>query len=150
MLRRVYHAKVEDLPREIRFNGTYQRTGVVSDNAIWSFVWLNKFTWPEGMHHQHTVDQMMFMISGRMHMWVGDEEYDLEPGDFLYIPSNIPHRGQPVGEETAFFIEGFSPIRMDYLYIAEHQIDDGVPPRRPDGSRVDDGGSTYPFDNPRS
>ncbi|MCL1838533.1 MAG: cupin domain-containing protein [Propionibacteriaceae bacterium] len=141
-----------DLPRESRFDGTYQRVGVVSDNALWSFLWLDGWEWPKGMHHQHAHDQIIYVISGRLDESVGDTMYHLEAGDVLYIPANIPHTGHPIKGETTHLIEGFAPIRTDYLYIAEHQLDQNVPPRDLTGARVEKAGSgsRWPFENPKS
>lgn len=145
-----FHAHVADLPRESRFNGTYQRVGVVSDHSLWSFLWMDGWEWPEGMHHQHAHDQLIYVVSGRMDQVVGNDTYHLQAGDVLYIPPNIPHSGHPIKGEPVHIIEGFAPIRTDYLYIAEHQLDRGTPERAADGSRIDTSGSRFPFENPKS
>jgi mannose-6-phosphate isomerase-like protein (cupin superfamily) len=140
---RMFHARLEDLPRETAFEGSYQRTGLVSDHALFSFVWANADfggDWIEGEPfpnmHSHIHDQLMVQLRGEQEMCVDEEIVMLRAGEVLYIPSQMLHGGRPVGEETTLMMEAFAPIRTDYLYIAEHQLSQGAPPREPDGSRV--------------
>jgi ribosomal protein L16 Arg81 hydroxylase len=87
--------------------------------------------------HTHLHDQMMVQVRGEQEMMVGEERIHLQAGEVLYIPSQMPHGGRPVGDEPTFLIEAFAPIRTDYLYIAEHQLSRDAPPRQADGSRID-------------
>lgn len=141
---RMFHARLEDLPKETTFEGTYRRTGVVTDHALLSFVWVDAGfggDWEEGQPfpnmHSHVHDQVMVQISGEQELVVGEERLRLKAGEVLYIPSQMPHGGRAIGDEPTFLIEAFAPIRTDYLYIAEHQLARDAPSRRPDGSRVD-------------
>lgn len=141
---RMFHARLEDLPKETTFEGTYRRTGVVTDHALFSFVWVDSgfgSDWdddePFPNMHSHVHDQIMVQISGEQELVVGEEEVRLQAGEVLYIPSQMLHGGRPVGDEPTFLIEAFAPIRTDYLYIAEHQLAQDAPPRLADGSRVD-------------
>ncbi|WP_138974281.1 cupin domain-containing protein [Patulibacter medicamentivorans] len=141
---RIFHARLEDLPKETTFEGTYQRTGVVSDHALFAFAWVDAgfgADWAEDEPfpnmHSHEHDQLMVQIRGEQEMVVGDEQISLRAGEVLYIPSRVLHGGRPVGDEPTFLIEAFAPIRTDYLYIAEHQLSVGAPERLSDGSRVD-------------
>lgn len=141
---RMFHARVEDLPRETTFEGTYQRTGIVSDHALFSFAWVDVGfggDWDDDQPfpnmHSHAHDQLMVQLRGEQEMVVGEERVHLQAGEVLYIPSQVLHGGRPIGDEPTFLFEAFAPIRTDYLYIAEHQLSKDAPERRPDGSRVD-------------
>lgn len=139
-----YVRRVADLPRESRYSGGYERTGVVMDAANISFVWVapdvyDGATDSEGHApgHHHPFDQVVYVLEGEMRMWIGDEVHDVAPGDVCYIPRDVPHGGRPINGKPVHIMEIFAPIRTDYLYTAEHQLAFGQPERRPDGSRVD-------------
>ena len=56
---------------------------------------------------------------------VGQVEHDVdevEAGELIYIPANVPHIGRTLGEEEAIGVEVFAPVRQDYLDMAEHQM----------------------------
>jgi mannose-6-phosphate isomerase-like protein (cupin superfamily) len=132
-----YHAKAAEVPREHRFGGQYSRTGFIMENALIAFVWLKDWQWPEDVPpDRHPYDQWMYVVQGALEqiLWEKDA-YLCEAGDVMYIPRDVPHRVRMVNDKPIFCIEVFSPIRHDYLHIAEHQFTAGVPPREPDGSR---------------
>jgi mannose-6-phosphate isomerase-like protein (cupin superfamily) len=140
----IYHAHVEDLPRESRFQGTYERTGVIMDQALLSFVWLQ----PEARGdsagqlsrgtHAHNFDQLMYVISGNRTFVIDGVDYRCGPGDVVYIPANVPHGGKSEpGDVASHVVEVFAPMRTDYLYICEHQTTLAAPLRDADGSRKD-------------
>ena len=140
----VYVKHVADLPRESRYEGAYERTGIVMDAANISFVWVTPdiyegSTDDQGLApgHHHPFDQVVYVIEGEMRMWIGEEVHDLRVGDVVYIPRDVSHGGRPLNGKPVHIMEIFAPIRTDYLYIAEHQLAHGAPEREPDGSRID-------------
>jgi uncharacterized cupin superfamily protein len=142
---KVYTANAVDLPRETRFDGQYHRTGIVLDAANLCFVWLDPgafsaYTDENGLApgHCHPFDQFVYVIEGKFRIWTGDRDvHDLDAGEFIYIPRDVPHGGMPRDNSPVHLMEVFAPIRTDYLYVAEHQLADREAERRSDGSRVD-------------
>lgn len=135
-----YHCHVDDAPKETRYGGAYKRTGVIMDEAMLSFVWLDGYVRPESRpQHVHDCDQTVYVIEGRMEMVLqmegSDHPYLLEKGDVMYVPANVPHTGKLIDNEPCFLLEVFAPIRTDYLYFTQHQQEAGQAPRNPDGSR---------------
>jgi len=63
--------------------------------------------------HDHPHEQTGYLVSGRMDLVVGDETWQLEPGDSWSIPGGVPHRA--VAHLDSVAIEVFSPVREDYL-----------------------------------
>jgi quercetin dioxygenase-like cupin family protein len=63
--------------------------------------------------HAHPHEQTGYMISGRMRLFVGDEVYEVEPGDSWCVPGNALHRVEVLADSV--IIEVFSPVREDYL-----------------------------------
>jgi hypothetical protein len=135
----VYHAKLEDLPWEYRINGTYRRVGFITDNslAVWGELSADSPPPKGDAADVHPFDQLMFFIEGEFEARVGDETIMCEAGDSLYIPADVPHVGRVVSGPVKY-LEIFAPIRTEYLYLCEHQTTFGVPPRQPDGTRVDE------------
>lgn len=63
--------------------------------------------------HTHPHEQSGYVISGKYQMTVGDEVYELNPGDSYAIPGNVPHSFKVL--EGGEVIDVFTPIREDYL-----------------------------------
>lgn len=63
------------------------------------------------MHH-HVHEQITYIISGRLDMNIGGEQYSLTPGMVHVIPSNTPHNA--IAIENTVAIDAFSPVREDY------------------------------------
>jgi quercetin dioxygenase-like cupin family protein len=41
--------------------------------------------------HQHEEEQVMYVLSGRFRVTVGDETFEVSEGQASYHPSNVPH-----------------------------------------------------------
>lgn len=131
---KIYHVDVTRLPRQSRFGGLMEETAVLMDHALLKFSWA-KAAGPEmtgraavaGKPDVHPWDQAIFLVSGRVEVTLGwkgeDGTYVLEPGHIIYIPANVPHIGRVLGNEDAFGVDVFAPIRGDYLDMAAHQLE---------------------------
>lgn len=52
-----------------------------------------EFTAGEGaVEHAHPQEQVMYVVSGRMHVEFPDEEGDIGPGEAFLAPSNVRHK----------------------------------------------------------
>ncbi len=131
---KIYKARFEDLPRQSRFGGAMQETAVLMDAAILKFAWGKPFTGEmtgraaqAGKPDVHPWDQLMVMLKGKVEVVLGENgslgTYEVEAGEFIYIPGNVPHIGRVLGEEEAVGVEVFAPVRNDYLDMAEHQLE---------------------------
>jgi quercetin dioxygenase-like cupin family protein len=63
--------------------------------------------------HQHSQEQIVHILSGRMKLIVAGEPHELKAGDSFYLASNVPH-GVETLEDTRV-LDTFSPPRDDYL-----------------------------------
>jgi quercetin dioxygenase-like cupin family protein len=52
-------------------------------------------------------------VSGHLKLTIGDEEYDVLPGDSWSIPGEVEHDAEVLEDSVA--VEVFSPLRNDYL-----------------------------------
>jgi transcriptional regulator with XRE-family HTH domain len=51
--------------------------------------------------YRHPGTEMVLVLSGLLHIFVGFERYDLGPGDSMCFPSTLPHRYTNPGDEEA-------------------------------------------------
>ena len=133
MPNKVYKVRFEDLPRQERFGGAMGESAVVMDGAILKFAWgkpspmqMTGRAAAAGKPDVHPWDQLMLMLKGKVEVTLGDNgdlgTYEVEAGELIYIPANVPHIGRTLGEEEAIGVEVFAPVRQDYLDMAEHQM----------------------------
>ncbi len=77
---------------------------------------LSEFQMEEGSQlpwHAHPQEQTGYLISGRIRLSIGEEAFEVVPGDSWGIPGNVPHRAEILANAVA--IEVFSPVQEDYL-----------------------------------
>ena len=67
--------------------------------------------------HQHSQEQIVHVLSGRMKLIVDGTPHDLKAGDSFYLASNIPHGVETIDETHV--VDTFSPPRDEYLAIDE-------------------------------
>lgn len=63
--------------------------------------------------HGHPHEQTGYLVSGRVNMVIGDERFEVTPGDSWNIPGGVEHSAEIL--EDAVVIEVFYPVREDYL-----------------------------------
>ncbi len=63
--------------------------------------------------HKHHHEQTGYLVSGRMKFIIGDEEFDVEPGDSWCIPGDMEHAAEAF--EDSVGVEVFSPVREEYM-----------------------------------
>ncbi len=63
--------------------------------------------------HHHPCEQTGYLISGALILTIGDETYEVLPGDSWAIKSDITHSAAAI--EDSVIIEVFSPVRKEYL-----------------------------------
>jgi len=66
--------------------------------------------------HSHVSEQISWTFVGSLRLWIGDQEQEvvtLNPGQFVVIPPNVPHRAEAL--EDTVEVDVFSPIRQDWL-----------------------------------
>jgi quercetin dioxygenase-like cupin family protein len=42
--------------------------------------------------HRHPEEQILYVLEGALEVTLGDETYDVRPGQASFHPSNVPHR----------------------------------------------------------
>lgn len=67
----------------------------------------------EGKRHNHPHIQSTYVESGRFRFTIGDESFEVGPGDSFVIPSNAFHGCTCL--EPGTLIDTFTPRRDDFL-----------------------------------
>jgi mannose-6-phosphate isomerase-like protein (cupin superfamily) len=69
--------------------------------------------------HLHTREDESFVcLAGRLDVTLGDQEYVLEPGDYLFLPRNIVHTFRNSADVEARVISVVSPAGLEAYYQA--------------------------------
>jgi quercetin dioxygenase-like cupin family protein len=63
--------------------------------------------------HAHYHEQTGYLVEGRIKLTIGQETFEVGPGDSWCIPGNTEHNAEIL--ENSLAIEVFSPLREDYL-----------------------------------
>lgn len=66
--------------------------------------------------HRHPHEQTGYLVSGKMRLFVNEQQIECHPGDSWTIPGDAEHGAEIL--EDAIAVEVFSPIREDYLPAA--------------------------------
>lgn len=71
---------------------------------------------PEPPQHNHVHEQFGIVIQGDGDFIVDGKHYTVEPGFFVYFPSNLPHGfSSAEASRTTWNLEVFAPARLEYL-----------------------------------
>lgn len=63
--------------------------------------------------HSHPHEQTGYLVKGEMMLSIGDDTYNVKPGDGWSIPGGVEHSAEIIDNSIA--VEVFSPVREDYL-----------------------------------
>ena len=63
--------------------------------------------------HSHPHEQTGYLVSGHMKFIIGDNVFEVEPGDSWCIPGDVEHAAETF--EDSMGVEVFSPVREEYL-----------------------------------
>ena len=63
--------------------------------------------------HSHLHEQTGYLVEGKIKLTIGQQTFEVRPGDSWCIPGNTDHSAEIL--ENSLAIEVFSPVREDYL-----------------------------------
>lgn len=66
-------------------------------------------------HYHPNCDEVLYVLAGRIHHTLGDEEYTLETGDVIHIPQGIWHQARAIGDRDARVIVAFNSGRREVV-----------------------------------
>lgn len=63
--------------------------------------------------HHHPHEQMIYLLSGQLKVYIGDGEQILEKGGTIYFSPDVPHGVSKL--EDSVWLDIFTPQREDFL-----------------------------------
>jgi len=76
--------------------------------------------------HTHTREDESFVcLAGRLDVTLGDQEFVLEPGDYLYLPRDVPHAFRNPYDGESRVISVVSPAGLERYYQALAELPPG-------------------------
>ena len=75
---------------------------------------VTRYVYPAGTcfpAHDHDVDKMDGVLSGRFRMTIGEESLVLEAGDMLEVPAHTRHSAEVVGDEPVVSLDAMRVAR---------------------------------------
>ncbi len=63
--------------------------------------------------HAHESEQMTYVLQGSLKFVIANEEFVVEEGEVLHIPSGLEHQAEAL--EDTFELDVFSPVRAEWL-----------------------------------
>ncbi|HEV2656439.1 MAG TPA: cupin domain-containing protein [Ktedonobacteraceae bacterium] len=52
----------------------------------------------------HTEDELYYVVQGRAHIRVGDEDAPVEPGSLVFVAANVEHRFHTITEDLTVLV----------------------------------------------
>ncbi len=68
---------------------------------------MRRFTMKPGggmPRHTNTVEHEQYVLQGRARIGIGDEVFEVQAGDVVFIPAGVPHWYQNIGDEDFVFL----------------------------------------------
>ena len=103
----------DDSEREKMMPGV-ERRFLYGEKAMVAQIWIKKGTTVP--KHSHVAEQLSYIVEGALRLRLGDdlsEVHDLQAGEVLVIPSNVPH--EALALEDVYDLDVFSPPREDWI-----------------------------------
>jgi quercetin dioxygenase-like cupin family protein len=66
--------------------------------------------------HTNTVEHEQYVLTGKARIGIADEVFEVTTGDVVFIPENVPHWYQNIGDETFEFL-CIVPNKLDQTTI---------------------------------
>jgi len=55
-------------------------------------------------NHTNLVEHEQYVVSGRARIGIGQEIFEVQPGDIVFIPAEVPHWYQTIGDQPFEFL----------------------------------------------
>ena len=101
-----------------QLNPLLSRKVVTAKDTMLAQIFLKKGAIVPGHHHVN--EQITYVVEGCLRFWIGDnamnpgKDYiDINAGEVLLIPSNVPHRAEAMLDTLD--VDVFNPPRQDWL-----------------------------------
>jgi quercetin dioxygenase-like cupin family protein len=81
--------------------------------------------------HRHTIDEVVFYISGEVEVRLGEESHSVRAGDIVVIPAGVAHAQRNTGGSVAEIRAVFPSASLDVEYLERNPAPgtEGDPPQ---------------------
>ncbi|HEY2556617.1 MAG TPA: cupin domain-containing protein [Diaminobutyricibacter sp.] len=81
--------------------------------------------------HRHTIDEVVFYLSGEVEVQLGRETHAVRAGDIMVIPAGVAHAQRNTGDSIAEIRAVFPSARLDVEYLERNPAPgtEGDPPQ---------------------
>ena len=83
-------------------------------------------------HLHHDQDEWFYALEGEFVIKVGEQRFDLNPGDSLFAPRGVPHVWAHVGDKKGRILIAFMPALKMEAFFREVTKADAMPPQDPE------------------
>jgi quercetin dioxygenase-like cupin family protein len=108
--------QLADLPVD-RVGSTYRMAALGGDDATVGLHWFEPDHPPWPAPHSHPYDQLAFVLQGAMRFTLGDETRDVVGPAVVWIPADMPHSADVIGDEPCFNLDVFGLVREDFSHL---------------------------------
>ena len=70
--------------------------------------------------HTHTHESLIYVVSGRVRTWIGDDVYLLGPGDVARHPPGVLHTVEALVESTIIEVKSPAPDITQFMGTSKH------------------------------
>jgi quercetin dioxygenase-like cupin family protein len=70
--------------------------------------------------HTNTVEHEQYVLQGHALIGIGDEQFEVQTGNVVYIPEGVPHWYKNIGEEKFEFL-CIIPNKTDVITLVEEK-----------------------------
>jgi quercetin dioxygenase-like cupin family protein len=93
------------------------------------------------LHVHHTADEAIWVVSGRVSVRCGDDEFTLAAGGFTLLPGGVPHTF--LAEEDTTMLGIISPGGTEAFFVEAGPVATAVNPPTPDLQRMEQAAQKY-------
>lgn len=61
------------------------------------------------LQQPHTRDELYVVATGTSHFTAGDQQYEVEPGDVLFVPAGMEHRFSQFSDDFSTWVFFYGP-----------------------------------------
>ena len=106
---------------------TFKVRGAETGDRVSAFESLNPPGEGPPLHLHVDQDEVLYVLEGELRVLLGDDVRPASAGSFVFIPGNVPHTWQVVGDTPARLLVILAPSGIERLYEGWDSIPEGTP-----------------------
>lgn len=115
----MYVKNKTEVPKRERYGLTSHfmlQTGDIAESQL-AVTWVDVQPGKKQRAHHHPPEQVFLIVAGTGRMHIGAETHEVTEGDLVYIPTNLPHSIDNLGDGVLSYISAATPqINFEEVY----------------------------------